>query len=607
MRVRRFAPLLAAAGALLLAGCAAAPVAAPAADADTELARIVDEYFEESLRLSPLQATFIGDGRYDDRLENPASAAYAGEVAASDRRFLARARALDPARLTPASRLTWEVFVYDRELALEDAEFPAWLLPIDQFSSLATLVAVLGSGASAQPFRNVRDYENFLKRSHDFVIWADTAIASMREGVRRGVTQPRMLMLKVVPQLREIADVTRPEDSVFWRPIANVPETVPATERARLAQAYRAAISGEILPAYRRLADFIEKEYVPAARTSVAWTALPGGEAWYRHLVRASTTTDMTPAEIHALGLAEVGRIRAEMEHVKTRVGFTGDLQAFFRFLKEDPRFYYASGAELLQGYRDLKKRIDALLPKLFDDFPKAGYEVREVESFRAASSAAAFYEPPSADGTRPGVFYVNTYNLRAQPKFDMETLSLHEAAPGHHFQIAIQQELTGLPRYRRFNGYVAYQEGWALYCESLGRELGLFTDPYQWYGRLNDEMLRAMRLVVDTGLHTQGWSREQAIRYMLDNSSMAESDVVAEVERYIAVPGQALGYKIGQLRISALRARAEAALGPRFDVRAFHGVVLRDGALPLPVLEAKVEGWIRRSQGVGTGESPTR
>jgi uncharacterized protein (DUF885 family) len=282
------------------------------------------------------------------------------------------------------------------------------------------------------------------------------------------------------------------------------------------------------------------------------------------------------------------------MEQVKTQVGFKGHLAAFFKFLQEDPRFYYDNADALIQGYRDLKKTIDAKLPKLFSDFPKADYEVRAVEPFRAQSAAGGFYQSPSADGSRPGIFYVNTFNLKAQPKFGLETLSLHEAAPGHHFQIAIQQELEELPRFRRFGtGYVAYQEGWALYAESIGKELGMFTDPYQYYGRLADEMLRAMRLVVDTGLHTRNWTREQAIEYMLDNSSMAPSDAEAEVERYIAIPGQALGYKIGQLRIRELRNKAQAALGSRFDVREFHSVVLRDGSLPLSVLEAKIDRWI--------------
>jgi uncharacterized protein (DUF885 family) len=320
---------------------------------------------------------------------------------------------------------------------------------------------------------------------------------------------------------------------------------------------------------------------------------MPDGRAWYAYLARVSTTTDLSPDAIHELGLKEVARIRGEMEQVKQQVGFKGDLAAFFKFLQDDPRFYYDSSDAVVQGFRDLKKNIDARLPKLFADFPKADYEVRAVEPFRAASSAGGFYQSPSADGSRPGIFYVNTFNLKAQPKFGMETLSLHEAAPGHHFQIAIQQELTELPRFRRFNGYVAYSEGWALYAESIGKELGVFTDPYQWYGRLSDEMLRAMRLVVDTGLHSKGWTREQAIKYMLENSSMAESDVTAEVERYIVWPGQALGYKLGQLRITELRAKAQAELGDAFDVREFHSQVLRDGALPMDVLTAKIDRWI--------------
>jgi uncharacterized protein (DUF885 family) len=396
----------------------------------------------------------------------------------------------------------------------------------------------------------------------------------------------------MIPQLREIV-TPRAEDSLFWGPINSMPAGFSAADKLRLVTAYSAALQNEVLPAYARLADFLERDYLPASRTTFGWSSLPDGDAWYRWRIRGATTIDMAPEKIHQLGLSEVARIRAEMLAVKDQVGFKGDLDAFFTFLENDPQFYFTNEQDLLDAYQQVKQRIDALLPKLFADFPRADYEIRPVEAFRAASAAGGSYQAPSADGKRPGIFYINTHNLRAQPKFGMETLSLHEAAPGHHFQIAIQQELTGLPRFRRFNGYVSYSEGWALYSESLGKELGVFTDPYQWYGRLADEMLRAMRLVVDTGLHAKGWSREQAIKYMLENSSMAESDVVAEVERYMVWPGQALGYKLGQLRITELRARAQAALGDKFDVREFHGQVLRDGALPMDVLSAKIDRWI--------------
>jgi len=395
-----------------------------------------------------------------------------------------------------------------------------------------------------------------------------------------------------VPQLRAIA-TDKPEDSILWGAIQVMPDGIKEPNRGRLTQAYRAELAQDVLPALRRFADFIEKDYLPKARTSVSWSELPNGAAWYRFQVRSQTTTNMSPAEIHELGLREVARIRDEMEAVRQQVGFNGDLHAFFKHVQDDPQFYYSKPEDLLTGFRDLKTRIHGLLPKLFADFPKADYEIRPVEAFQAASAAGAFYEPPSEDATRPGIFYVNTYNLKAQPKFGMETLLLHEAEPGHHFQIAIQMQLKSIPRFRRFTSYTAYVEGWALYSESIGKDLGLFTDPYQWYGRLSDEMLRAMRLVVDTGLHSKGWTRERAIAYMLDNSSMAESDVTAEVERYIVTPGQALGYKVGQLRIAQIRAKAEKALGSRFDVKQFHSAILRDGALPLDVLEKKVDRWV--------------
>jgi uncharacterized protein (DUF885 family) len=594
--------------ALLLVGCASAPPVQsppPRPDPDAALAAMFEEFYQESLRLSPISATFVGDPRYNAGFDNPASYAYLDAQKSLQERYLARARDFDPEKLAAPSRLSWEMFVRDRTLALEGFRFPNELLPIDQMQSLANLFATLGSGSGAHPFRTVKDYDDFLARSREFVQWTDDAAARMRDGVKRGVTNPKVVMPKVVAQLRNVV-VDDPEKSLFWQPVKAMPESIGEPDRSRLTAAFRSAIAEEILPAYARLADYIEKEYVPAARTSVGWSAMPDGPAWYALQVRTTTTTDMTPEEIHQLGLAEVARIRGEMEAVMRQVGFKGDLHAFFKHLENDPRHYFKTSEEVVEGYTALKQRIDALLPKLFDDFPKADYEVRAVEPFRAQGSAGAFYQRPSQDGKRPGIFYVNTHDLKAQPKYGMETLSLHEAAPGHHFQIAIQQELSDLPQFRRYAFNVAYVEGWALYAESIGKELGLFTDPYQWYGRLSDEMLRAMRLVVDTGLHTKGWSREQAIEYMLDNSSMAEFDVVSEVERYIVTPAQALGYKVGQLRISAIRAKAEAALGDRFDVKAFHSQVLRDGALPLSVLEAKIDRWVA-SQGGGSATAPAR
>ena len=588
LRMKQAAILLASTVAAL-AGCAGTP---SQNTPDAALNALVEEYFERQLELSPMNATAIGDTRYDDRLDESTSPGFREKQLGIERAFLDRARRMDIAQLSPAARITFEIFSTEREQALAGQKFHEEYMPLNQMSGLPMDLAVYGSGSGPQPFKTANDYQRFLARMRQFPRWVDGAIAQMRTGMSLGITLPKPAVAKVVPQLRGIVTAT-PQESIFWGPVKDLPADIPAAERQRISQAYATALSQEVLPAYARLADFFERDYLPAARTTVGWSDLPDGAAWYRWRIRGATTMDLPPEQIHELGLKEVARIRAEMLAVKEQVGFKGDLDAFFKHLEDDPQFYFDNEQELLDAYRDVKRRIDALLPKLFSDFPKADYEIRPVEAFRAASAAGGSYQAPSADGTRPGIFYINTHNLRAQPRFGLETLSLHEAAPGHHFQIAIQQELTDLPRFRRFNNYVSYAEGWALYAESLGKELGVFTDPYQWYGRLSDEMLRAMRLVVDTGLHAKGWTREQSIQYMLDNSSMAESDVTAEVERYIVWPGQALGYKLGQLRITELRAKAQAELGAKFDVREFHGQVLRDGAVPMDVLTAKIDRWI--------------
>jgi uncharacterized protein (DUF885 family) len=593
--------LLTAAG--LLAGCVTESPAPPAAQtppttvpvpgAHAELGTLLDRYFEELLELNPLLATYIGDNRYNDRLPNSIGPEQRAKQHDLNERYLAAARRIDPTALDGVDRISLEIFLRERARALESERFPDYLIPVDQKGGLHTVMPALGSGTNAQPFATVKDYDNWLGRLDGFIVWMDQAIVNMREGMAKGVVQPRPVMEKVLPQLDAMI-VEDPTKSDYYAPIRNLPASFTAADRERLTAAYTSMIRDRLVPAYRRLRAFVQDEYLPRTRTSVAWTALPDGEAWYRFFVAEHTTTAMTPEEIHELGLREVTRILGEMNKVRQRVGFQGDLPAFFTYLRSDPKFYYTSGTEVIAAYLDVKKRIDAALPKLFSVFPKADYEVREVEAFRAKSSAGAYYQAASADGSRPGIFYVNTYDLKALPRFGVETLSLHEASPGHHFQVSIQQELTGLPRFRRFGGdYTAYVEGWALYAEFLGPELGLFTDPYQAFGRLNDEQLRAMRLVVDTGLHAKAWTREQAIEYMIANSTLAPSDVESEVERYIAWPGQALGYKVGDLRIQALRRKAEASLGAKFDIRDFHREVLSDGAVPMEILERKIDRWI--------------
>jgi uncharacterized protein (DUF885 family) len=583
--MKRLIPVVA----LYLAGCVT-EVRPPPPPTVTEL---VEGYFGEYLKLDPLTATRIGDNRYNDRLPNTIGPLHRRELQTLNERYLAESDRIDPDSLSPADRVTLEIFQYERQRYLGGLRFPSYLLPVDHmYSSLPLALPVFGSGSGEQPFRDLQDYENWLERLAALPAWLDQSVVNMREGIAKGVVQPRTIVAKLLPQLDALA-VDRPEDSTYSAPFRKFPEAMAPADQERLRRAYADLMRRDVLPAYRRLRDFVRDEYLPKARDSVAWTALPDGQAWYAHLARTHTTTGLTPDQVHEIGLSEVARIRAEMDEVRRKVGFSGDLAAFFEFVGNDPQFFYTRGPDLIEAYGDVRKRVEASLPKLFSVFPKAGLEIREVEAFRAATAPGAFYQRPTADGSRPGVFYVNTYELKAQPKYGMETLFLHEASPGHHFQIAIQQELGNLPRFRRFGGYTAFGEGWALYAEFLGPELGLFADPYQYYGRLNDEMLRAMRLVVDTGLHAKGWTREQAVQYMLDNSSLAEHDVRSEVDRYIAWPGQALSYKVGDLRIQALRREAQDELGPKFDIRDFHREVLSDGSVPLDVLERKVGRWV--------------
>jgi len=581
---------------LLLAACDRRPADEATGQtpepAASDLNALVEEYFDRVLELNPLYATSIGDYRFNDRMANTLSPEYLQNSEALDREYLERVLAIEPEQLTGQDRLTYDTFRWSREMDVAGYRFSGYLQPINQFYSITNTFVQLGSGANVHPFKTVKDYDDFLSRVGDFSIIVDQAIENMRKGAEQGIVQPTVLMEKVLPQLEsQITDDV--EASSFYTPVKNMPEDFSTEDRERLTAAWRESIEKRIVPVYRRLHNFIGDDYLGATRKSVGISELPDGEAWYAYLVRLRTTTDLTPAEIHQIGLDEVARIHGEMQGVMDEVGFEGGLQDFFEYLNTDERFYFDTPEELIQGYRDMTDRVTELTKKLFDVAPKTGFEVRAVEPFREKSASGGSYQRGTPDGSRPGVFYANTYDIKARPKWAMESLFLHEAIPGHYFQIEIQQELEGVPRFRRFGGYTAFTEGWGLYAESLGKELGMYTDPYQYFGALNAELWRAIRLVVDTGLHSKGWSRQDVLDYMYANSAVKAARAVSEAERYMAIPGQALAYKIGQLKIRELRTRAEEILGDRFDVVAFHRLVLSQGAMPLTLLEQRVDRWI--------------
>jgi len=575
--------------------CSTLAQAAESGTASAELAAAAEGWFEASLELNPLRATYLGDGRFNNRLANYLGAEHRAASAALDREYLDRILAIDPEPLDRQDRLTFEIFRLNLENSFEMRGFPEHLLAINQFYSFANQFAQLGSGTSAHPFATEKDYRDFLARIADFVVLTDQAIANLRVGLDSGVTQPRILMERTIGQLNALNQDF--PDSVFYGPIENFPQDLPEAARASLTDDFTQAYAEQLRPALRRLHDFLRDDYLPRTRASVGLSDLPQGADWYAALVRQTTTTDLTPEEIHQIGLDEVASIHGEMRQVMEEVGFDGDLDEFFEYVKTEPDFYYDEPEQLIEGYRAMSDHVQSLAPALFERFPRSEFEVRAVEPFREQSAAGGSYLAGTPDGSRPGIFYANTYDIGSRPKWEMESLFLHEAIPGHHYQISLQREIEDLPSIRRFGGYTAFIEGWALYTESIGKELGLYTDPYQYFGALNAELWRAIRLVVDTGLHAKGWSREDVLAYMFENSAQGEASAVSEAERYIAIPSQALAYKIGELKIRELRDRAESALGGDFDVREFHTQVLEDGALPLSLLEAKIDNWIESRQ----------
>lgn len=570
-----------------------------AAEAATKIDQVFEEFWQANLELNPFRATFIGDHRFNDRFPNMLAPEHREARRMLLERSIAAAEAVPAGALDPQRQLSREMFLRNLRHELDGFRFPAELLPIDQFRSMASSFAMLGSGRSAQPFNTTQDYDNFLARIAGFPVWVDQAITNMRAGIEAGVVQPTILMERTLPQLAAHV-VEDAERSLFYGPVAAFPDGVPEADRARLRAAYRAAISETLVPAYARLHDFIRDEYLPATRASYGLYALPDGEAWYAYLIRQHTTTGLSAEEIHQIGLDEVARIHREMTAIKDEVGFDGDLQAFFGHLNTAPEFYFETREQMIEAHESLRAKADAAAPGLFRRIPRASYEIRAVEEFRERSAAKGSYQSPSADGSRPGIYYVNTWNPTTRPRWDTEALFLHEAVPGHHFQRAFNLELEEVPAFRRHGGVTAFAEGWGLYAESfeVGRDMGFYEDPYQRFGQLNAELWRAIRLVVDTGLHAKGWSRQQVLDYMYANSASLETRAVSEAERFMAIPGQALAYKIGQLKITELRRRAEVALGERFDLRDFHEEVLGQGDLPLDLLEERIEAWIARSTG---------
>jgi uncharacterized protein (DUF885 family) len=573
---------------LIGATFAADPTIAP----NAKLAQIADRYFEDHLILNPLEASSLtGEARFDSQLNVTIAPAQLAKVRALSKRVLMQLAALDVKKLSPADQMTYAVLKRQLEEQLAGDKFPIELIPIDQYGGLPVYLAQLGSGQDIQPLKTVKNYDDYLQRLNKLPAWVDQSIINMREGIKRGVVMPKPLIVSGLPSIKALAEKDV-EKSVFYSAIKNMPATFAAKDRARLTAQYRQTIQQKLLPSTIKLNAFLENEYLPKTRTSAGIAAIPNGAAWYAHLVKHHTTTDMQPDEIHELGLKEVARIRAEMAKVQAGYKFEGSVTEFLKWHEKQPEFRpFKTEKDVLNAYEAINKKVTPKLPQLFGRMPKAPIEIRpEPELTRA--TASDHYSGPSADGSRPGVFYAVIEDASKYRTTGMTTLFLHEGQPGHHFHVALQQELP-LPKFRKYGWVTAYGEGWALYAETLGREMGLYDDPNAYLGHLQDELLRAVRLVTDTGLHAKGWTREATMQYMMDNEGVVEAEARRATERYMAWPGQALAYKIGALKIQALRERAQQKLGLKFSLKDYHDLVLSDGVLPLAVLESKVDNWI--------------
>ncbi|HZH34969.1 MAG TPA: DUF885 domain-containing protein [Pyrinomonadaceae bacterium] len=562
-------------------------------NAAKELSALFEAEWNWALQESPTFASYLGDRRYNDRWMDVSPAAFERRHAHRIE-TLQKLKAIDRNQLSARDKLNYDLFQKEYEEPIEAHKYRQFLLPIGKSEGIQTADEL----SQFLRFETVKDYEDWIARLNAFPAYMDQTIGLLREGVRTKTLWARIVMERVPAQIDKqiVADA---EKSSFYAPFNKFPADIPASEQTRLQAAAKQAVSAKVVPAYQKLKDYFTREYLPASFPEAGIWQQTGGDETYAFLARSYTTTNLTPEQIHEKGLQEVARIRAEMEKIKAQVNFKGTLQEFFQFLRTDKQFYYSSPEELLNAYRAMSKRIDPNLVKVFKTLPRTPYGVVPIPDKIAPDTTTAYYNSPSADGSRAGSYFVNLYKPEVRPKYEMMALSLHEAVPGHHLQIALAQELGDVPNFRKFGGYTAFVEGWALYAESLGEEMGLYDDPYSKFGQLTYEMWRAVRLVVDTGLHSgkYKWTRQRAIDYFRDNAAKTETDIVNEIDRYISNPGQALAYKIGELKIKELRARAKQQLGEKFDVREFHDVVLLSGAVPLDILERNVNEWIAKKK----------
>jgi len=557
-----------------------------------EINQLFDEYQEARLKLFPWEATTAGDDRYNNVYPNTVSDEYIAQVKAFFSKYKDALAKFNDNELSENDRLSKELLTWECDINLEQWSFNEQLMPINQFWSPVLTIGQWGSGSGAQPFKTVKDYNNWLERMADFNVYLTSVQQRMKEGVAKGYVLPKALTEKMIPQLKDMANENVTEHLLF-SPVKQFPASFTEAEKKDLTEKYTATLKDTLIPSFKSLYNYLSTDYLKASRTTSGISAIPDGKKYYEHLIKRYTTTDMTADEIHQLGLKEVARLSAEMEKVKTQVGFTGSLKDFFNYVRAKKELMpFTKPQQVIDNFNAIHEKMKPNLEKLFDMKPKTAFEVRRTEAFREAS-ASAEYNQGSLDGTRPGIFYVPIPDVKKYNYYADEDLFLHEAIPGHHYQVSLQQENTALPKFRKTIWFNVYGEGWALYTESLGKELGLYTDPYQYFGMLSAEMHRALRLVVDTGLHTKGWTREQAIKYSMENEAEPEESIISEIERYMAIPGQALSYKIGQLKIRELRTKAEKELGSKFSIKEYHNQVLDAGCLPLKVLEGKIDKWI--------------